>query len=210
MYSSGDDLAALLPPSLPFPLPSNPRGDLLTRRHRSLPTASSSPLLPGAEEEDTGVSTPTSSHVVGLNKVRGSPLLLPPHLCPDHHHHHHHCHPPPPPPPPPPYHHHHHQQQQQRLVTRSLNLLLPWRQSVGGDLKFGRPGPEKPAPDAPGAENAAADGDDAAAADEQPSSVEDLVWHTTDSAVKPIVGNRRIERVPEPRWEAGHFPSTPS
>jgi len=37
-------------------------------------------------------------------------------------------------------------------------------------------------------------------------SVEELIWHSTDSAVKPIVGNRKIERVPEPRWEARSLP----
>lgn len=35
--------------------------------------------------------------------------------------------------------------------------------------------------------------------------LEDVVWHPSDMLVKPIVGNRRIERVPEPRWDSGEF-----
>lgn len=48
---------------------------------------------------------------------------------------------------------------------------------------------------------------------EQPStsgsprpSVYDLIWHATDSSVKPIVANRRIERLPEPKWDARALP----
>ena len=39
--------------------------------------------------------------------------------------------------------------------------------------------------------------------------VEDLVWHPSDSAVKPIVANRRIERLPEPKWEPKGLPFEP-
>lgn len=35
-----------------------------------------------------------------------------------------------------------------------------------------------------------------------PSSVELLIWHASDTAVKPIVANRRIERLPEPKYDA--------
>lgn len=48
---------------------------------------------------------------------------------------------------------------------------------------------------------------------EQPStsgsprpSMYDLIWHATDSSVKPIVANRRIERLPEPKWDARALP----
>ena len=48
---------------------------------------------------------------------------------------------------------------------------------------------------------------------EQPStsgsprpSVYDLIWHATDASVKPIVANRRIERLPEPKWDARALP----
>jgi serine/threonine-protein kinase ULK4 len=51
------------------------------------------------------------------------------------------------------------------------------------------------------AQNISANEEDDIATTEQPA-VEDLIWHPSDSAVKPIVGNRRIERVAEPRWEA--------
>ena len=36
-----------------------------------------------------------------------------------------------------------------------------------------------------------------------------LVWHASDAAVKPIVANRRIERLPEPKFEpkALQFPA---
>jgi serine/threonine-protein kinase ULK4 len=37
----------------------------------------------------------------------------------------------------------------------------------------------------------------------------DLVWHPSDTAVKPIVGNRRIERLPDPRYEARDLPFQP-
>ncbi|KAK9845677.1 hypothetical protein WJX84_012207 [Apatococcus fuscideae] len=33
-----------------------------------------------------------------------------------------------------------------------------------------------------------------------------LVWHASDMAVKPIVANRRIERLPEPRWDSRSIP----
>ncbi|GFH10851.1 protein kinase domain-containing protein [Haematococcus lacustris] len=36
-----------------------------------------------------------------------------------------------------------------------------------------------------------------------------LIWHASDAAVKPIVANRRIERLPEPRYEAKSLPFTP-
>jgi len=33
-----------------------------------------------------------------------------------------------------------------------------------------------------------------------------MMWHPSDSAVKPIVANRRIEAVPEPRWDSAALP----
>ena len=51
---------------------------------------------------------------------------------------------------------------------------------------------------------------------EQPStsetpcpSVYELIWHASDSSVKPIVANRRIERLPEPKWDAQALPFKP-
>jgi serine/threonine-protein kinase ULK4 len=35
------------------------------------------------------------------------------------------------------------------------------------------------------------------------------LWHPTDSAVKPIVANRRIERLPEAKYEAKALPFEP-
>jgi serine/threonine-protein kinase ULK4 len=40
-------------------------------------------------------------------------------------------------------------------------------------------------------------------------AIEALIWHASDSTVKPIVANRRIERLPEPRYEARGLPFTP-
>ncbi len=40
-------------------------------------------------------------------------------------------------------------------------------------------------------------------------SVEALVWHTSDSAVKPIVANRRIEKLPEPKFDIKALPFAP-
>jgi len=37
-------------------------------------------------------------------------------------------------------------------------------------------------------------------------SLESLVWHASDAAVKPIVANRRIERLPEPKFDAKALP----
>jgi hypothetical protein len=37
----------------------------------------------------------------------------------------------------------------------------------------------------------------------------ELIWHPSDMAVKPIVGNRRIERLPDPRYEARELPFRP-
>ena len=35
---------------------------------------------------------------------------------------------------------------------------------------------------------------------------EDVIWHASDAVVKPIVGNRRVERILDPKWEAGALP----
>jgi serine/threonine-protein kinase ULK4 len=35
------------------------------------------------------------------------------------------------------------------------------------------------------------------------------IWHPSDSAVKPIVANRRIERLPDPTWTAAALPFPP-
>jgi serine/threonine-protein kinase ULK4 len=35
----------------------------------------------------------------------------------------------------------------------------------------------------------------------QTGGIEGLIWHSSDVAVKPIVANRRIERLPEPKYE---------
>ena len=40
-------------------------------------------------------------------------------------------------------------------------------------------------------------------------SVYELIWHASDSSVKPIVANRRIERLPEPKWDAQALPFKP-
>ena len=37
----------------------------------------------------------------------------------------------------------------------------------------------------------------------------ELIWHASDSSVKPIVANRRIERLPEPKWDAQALPFRP-
>ncbi len=33
-----------------------------------------------------------------------------------------------------------------------------------------------------------------------------LIWHGSDLAIKPIMANRRIERLPEPRWDPRSIP----
>mmetsp|Transcript_37117 Transcript_37117/g.82576 ORF Transcript_37117/g.82576 Transcript_37117/m.82576 type:complete len:1288 (+) Transcript_37117:271-4134(+) len=60
---------------------------------------------------------------------------------------------------------------------------------------------------------ATGDADDFGAADDDmgimtadPQTVEKLIWHPSDTAVKPIVANRRIERLPEPRFDAKSLP----
>lgn len=40
-------------------------------------------------------------------------------------------------------------------------------------------------------------------------SIYELIWHASDSSVKPIVANRRIERLPEPKWDAQALPFRP-
>ena len=40
----------------------------------------------------------------------------------------------------------------------------------------------------------------------EPASIDGLIWHPTDTAVKPIVANRRIERLPEPRFDGKSLP----
>ncbi|GFR42705.1 hypothetical protein Agub_g3628 [Astrephomene gubernaculifera] len=47
------------------------------------------------------------------------------------------------------------------------------------------------------------------AADRDATSLDELIWHPSDTAVKPIVANRRIERLPEPRYDPGSLPFKP-
>lgn len=35
------------------------------------------------------------------------------------------------------------------------------------------------------------------------------MWHPSDSLVRPIVGNSRIERIPEPSWDPTALPCAP-
>ncbi|CAI5996396.1 unnamed protein product [Closterium sp. NIES-64] len=57
---------------------------------------------------------------------------------------------------------------------------------------------------------AAAGGAGAAAAEaEKALSAVDVMWHASDVAVKPIVLNRRIEKLPEPAFDARHLPMDP-
>jgi serine/threonine-protein kinase ULK4 len=51
-------------------------------------------------------------------------------------------------------------------------------------------------------------GEDVDAADSD-TDLLSLIWHPTDSAVKPIVANRRIERLAEPSWDAASLPFAP-
>lgn len=53
-----------------------------------------------------------------------------------------------------------------------------------------------------------AQGEDVEAADSD-TDLLSLIWHPTDSAVKPIVANRRIERLAEPSWDAASLPFAP-
>ena len=39
--------------------------------------------------------------------------------------------------------------------------------------------------------------------------LEDLIWHPSDSAVLPIVANRRIESVADPQFDAAALPFPP-
>ena len=39
-------------------------------------------------------------------------------------------------------------------------------------------------------------------------ALDSLIWHPSDTAVKPIVANRRIERLPEPRYDPKALPFT--
>eukprot|EP00198_Chlamydomonas_reinhardtii_P009635 XP_001698972.1 predicted protein [Chlamydomonas reinhardtii] len=45
--------------------------------------------------------------------------------------------------------------------------------------------------------------------DRDSASLEELIWHPSDTAVKPIVANRRIERLPDPRFDAASLPFKP-
>jgi len=44
---------------------------------------------------------------------------------------------------------------------------------------------------------------------ESEAALSSLIWHPSDSAVKPIVANRRIERLAEPAWDAAALPFAP-
>lgn len=47
------------------------------------------------------------------------------------------------------------------------------------------------------------------AAGAMPPLTEQLLWQPCDAVVRPIVSNRRIERLPELRWEASMLPFAP-
>ncbi|GJP67465.1 hypothetical protein CLOP_g24285 [Closterium sp. NIES-67] len=49
----------------------------------------------------------------------------------------------------------------------------------------------------------------AAGGGEKSLSAVDVMWHASDLAVKPIVLNRRIEKLPEPSFDARHLPMDP-
>jgi serine/threonine-protein kinase ULK4 len=51
-------------------------------------------------------------------------------------------------------------------------------------------------------------GEEVDAADSD-ADLQSLMWHPSDSAVKPIVANRRIERLAEPSWDAASLPFAP-
>ena len=86
----------------------------------------------------------------------------------------------------------------------------PWESAVApdGPLSVGSNGHDKAASDLA---NGAQDGEHAVGEDSTPqgseartcsaaSVVEELLWHRSDQAVKPIVHNRRIEKVAEPTY----------
>eukprot|EP00879_Flechtneria_rotunda_P020298 GHRR01021346.1.p1 GENE.GHRR01021346.1~~GHRR01021346.1.p1 ORF type:complete len:660 (+),score=250.95 GHRR01021346.1:421-2400(+) len=56
---------------------------------------------------------------------------------------------------------------------------------------------------------AGAAGGSAAAAADITAAVQRLIWQPSDSAVKPIVANRRIERLPEVLWDPKSLPFEP-
>ncbi|CAI5470722.1 unnamed protein product [Closterium sp. Yama58-4] len=57
--------------------------------------------------------------------------------------------------------------------------------------------------------SAAAGAGAAGAEAEKGLSAVDVMWHASDVAVKPIVLNRRIEKLPEPAFDARHLPMDP-
>ena len=92
----------------------------------------------------------------------------------------------------------------------------PWESAVApdGPLSVGSNGHDKAAGDLA---NGAQDGEHAVGEDSTPqgseartcsaaSVVEELLWHRSDQAVKPIVHNRRIEKVAEPTYDRRLLP----
>jgi serine/threonine-protein kinase ULK4 len=85
--------------------------------------------------------------------------------------------------------HHQQQQQQPSSAPSSLGYVPP---SVAATLAA--------AGDAADTGTGAGGGTDDAA--RRTAALLGLMWHASDLAVKPIVANRRIERLPEPVWDA--------
>jgi hypothetical protein len=51
--------------------------------------------------------------------------------------------------------------------------------------------------------------DRCSSAGDSQAELQQLIWHPSDAAVKPIVANRRIERLAEPSWDATALPFAP-
>eukprot|EP01025_Chloroclados_australasicus_P038646 TRINITY_DN398_c1_g1_i10.p1 TRINITY_DN398_c1_g1~~TRINITY_DN398_c1_g1_i10.p1 ORF type:complete len:1216 (-),score=117.54 TRINITY_DN398_c1_g1_i10:293-3940(-) len=50
------------------------------------------------------------------------------------------------------------------------------------------------------------EGDDSNTKKDVSKSIRDLIFHKSDSQIRPIVGNKRIEKVPDPRWNDKELP----
>jgi hypothetical protein len=104
----------------------------------------------------------------------------------------------------------HQAQQQPRASPAPAKPLPPAPVSAAAAAAAAPPpGAAAPRPDSAGSGGTGEGYDPALSSSGGAVTVASLIWHPSDLSVKPIVANRRIERLPEPRFDARALPFQP-
>lgn len=119
---------------------------------------------------------------------------------------------------------HHHHPQRPHVGGSDTAAASPGQQGVslglGGQQHYNQqqhhqpppPPPSQQQQQQPGAERSFGSGvsnSSGGGGEDGVCELQSLMWHPSDAAVKPIVANRRIERLSEPGWDAALLPFAP-